>query len=121
MKTLEELAEKYNQLVQMSDFLEQIPNTKQVRDYLSQDRKLAFLAGYEAGAKSAEPRWVGVEERLPEPHQRVLIYDKSDAEPMIVDWRFNSTMGTQHWDGAGDVTHWQPLPKAPSPPSDGGE
>ena len=106
MKTLEELAD---------EFVKAIP--KDAEPYCAYCAKECFIAG----AKSAEPRWVGVEERLPEPHQRVLIYDKSDAEPMIVDWRFNSTMGTQHWDGAGDVTHWQPLPKAPSPPSDGGE
>ncbi len=81
--------------------------------------KAAFLAGYKAAQE-----WISVEDRLPEPGTRVIVFDAT-----IPDFpRTNTKVVIGHlrghdrpffinaWfapDGLGHVTHWMPLPPAP--------
>ena len=64
------------------------------------------------GAQMPLPRWIPVEERLPEPFDRVIVYDKR--------WGVLSAMKGEDdsWGGRNDiviekVTHWMPLPEPP--------
>ena len=56
-------------------------------------------------------RWIPVEERLPEPFEVVLVYDKSDK-------CVSEAYMTRHKEWVGirmksDVSHWMPLPEPP--------
>jgi hypothetical protein len=67
---------------------------------------------------AAEPDWISVTERLPEPCEQVLCYAITEWtpgwEPQIV---VTSHNGHGYWDcDSMTVTHWRPLP---APPSDG--
>lgn len=61
--------------------------------------------------KARTPRWISVEERLPEPLKYVLaihMYDDDSFEPCIAYYRAgNWFAGTYR---TGEVTHWMPLP-----------
>ena len=67
----------------------------------------------------SKPRWISVEERLPEVEEDVLIAvtvhtKKGDARVVTTD--FFNTAG--QWNGAScswryEVTHWMPLPQPP--------
>ena len=59
------------------------------------------------------PRWIPVEERLPEPHHHVIGWQPGFARTAEV-WIGSSGQ----WIGgdfepAGDITHWMPLPEPP--------
>lgn len=74
--------------------------------------KAAWDQGYRVGMKSAQPKWISVEERLPEESVTVFVYRDGccgvarllDVEPAIM-WTYTGF--------GGDPTHWMPLPKAP--------
>lgn len=74
-----------------------------------------------------ESEWIKVEDRLPEPYQRVLVYNptddkkKFDEDGFDIDFLSNSQSGLLLWDWNTDpdnfdrkVTHWMPLPKPPT-------
>ena len=64
--------------------------------------------------EAAQPKWISVEERLPEPDKNVLTlknrkcvrigYYSEDCE----EWVINDMVAYDE-----DITHWMPLPKAP--------
>ena len=66
---------------------------------------------------AAVPKWISVEERLPESGERVLIMFKpfEDDENISIGWLTKS--GFDCYDDSvyffRSVTHWMPLPEAP--------
>ena len=56
-------------------------------------------------------RWIPVEERLPEEKQRVIV--RCERVGTSVGWILWGNWMTDIGPGAGKVTHWMPLPKAP--------
>lgn len=65
------------------------------------------------------PRWISVEERLPEAHKNVLVYATSPIGwwNVEIDW-----MDEQGWVCNADsewhtITYWMPLPQPPEEPA----
>jgi hypothetical protein len=74
----------------------------------------AHPAALEAVAEACCPRWISVEERLPEPLVKVLTLRISSGWTSI-DFRMTEGYWQSH---PRDLTHWMPLPDAPpSPPT----
>ena len=88
--------------------------------YVERDT-LAYIERLEA----AQPKWIGVKERLPEQYQHVIVYVRHTEK-----WRKHSkpeeewhVVEEDCWLGDGwecnadtyihEVTHWMPLPSAP--------
>ena len=75
-----------------------------------------FAAGFKAGKKSAQPKWISVEERLPGEFVDVLLYGDSrgiaigsyDANDGYF-WK-REDENTLH---SVNATHWMPLPNGP--------
>ena len=61
--------------------------------------------------KAQALRWIPVEERLPEEKQRVIV--RCERVGTSVGWILWGNWMTDIGPGAGKVTHWMPLPKAP--------
>lgn len=66
-----------------------------------------------------QPRWISVEERLPEPHKLVLVYRPLMAKKVLVTSR-HVLNGCEDWSNSGYdikrnpcITHWMPLPELP--------
>lgn len=102
------------------------------RIIIEHDLKMAFDDGYQAGLEAAQPKWISVEERLPEDdlpegsevklikvlvaikakngvtvrtqtrHRRTL-YDTRREPFFDWEWRYS----------AGKVTHWMYMPEPP--------
>lgn len=67
----------------------------------------AYKNGYEAG----KPKWISVEDRLPEMLVDVLVYDRTGGSIELA-------FMTKHCEWVGvcmnhEVTHWMPLPEPP--------
>lgn len=77
--------------------------------------RLHRLAAYEdtglAPEEVQQMRWIPVEERLPEEKQRVIV--RCERVGTSVGWILWGNWMTDIGPGAGKVTHWMPLPKAP--------
>lgn len=82
---------------------------------LSYDRE-QYEKGYADGHDDAMPRWIPVEERLPEAHKHVLIHVTNPIGwwNTEIDWmdeqgwvRSNADSEWHH------ITHWMPLPEPP--------
>lgn len=81
----------------------------------AQDKTYDALA-YIQHLESLVPRWIPVEERLPEPFKAVLVYcpEHKNIYEVYMDlngvWRFfDYGIGKQ----TEPATHWMPLPKSP--------
>ena len=63
-------------------------------------------------------KWISVDDRLPDEHQRVLIFVQRYGEPSIHTTGFSggawhiTLLDCEH------VTHWMPLPQSPEPVRD---
>lgn len=103
------------------------------RIIIEHDLKMAFDDGYQAGLEAAAPKWISVEERLPEdaldpakktPFKviKVLVAIKAkNGSTVRTQTRFKETRypggkPVTEWKwrySAGVVTHWMPLPEPP--------
>lgn len=86
---------------------------------IGHDLKMAFEDGYQAGVEAAQPKWISVDERLPDKSGEVLICVHGYV---TVAWysvnRFETGGGMvffvdDHFADGNEVTHWMPLPKPP--------
>lgn len=78
------------------------------------DLRRAYEDGYADGKREAAPKWISVEERLPEVGQEYMTFRQ-----------FDGTMEVLHHKGDGvfggleglyvvyAITHWMPLPEPP--------
>jgi len=57
--------------------------------------------------------WISIEERLPEAHQDVLLWTAGQQEVRL-GWRADSDAWATWNEAFADVSHWMPLPTAPS-------
>ena len=84
------------------------------------DLKMAFDDGYQAGVESAQPKWISVDEGLPEPHDdgsvdAVLVTDDLFVHMAYFNqgiWRFCES-GEMKEPMFYMVKHWMPLPEPP--------
>ena len=61
-----------------------------------------------------QPKWISVEERLPEENKSVLVFDEYNGVGISFYTRYtNSFVGLSKDVLFGSVTHWMPLPQAP--------
>ena len=59
---------------------------------------------------AAVPRWISVEERLPDVRHSALV---TDGEELYLAYYYYGLDGTHHWDSPFQPTHWMPLPNPP--------
>ena len=72
--------------------------------------KLSKAIEMAKAALREQPRWISVEERLPEDGQKVLICTKTK---LIKDARYSRRRGCFITSGNITATHWMPLPQPP--------
>ena len=60
--------------------------------------------------------WISVKDRLPEKHEYVLVYRKSEGKRSVNLGYFHPKDEWFTTDGVGYPTHWMPLPDPPAPP-----
>lgn len=80
---------------------------------IGHDLKMAFEDGYQAGVEAAQPKWISVEDRLPEEGETVLCYYESDL--MGVCTRLHEIWEDSYgyWESDDAITHWMPMPEPP--------
>ena len=103
---LKVIEERYNYLV----------NNEKVKDNFLREMCRAIvdtgkLLAYLKELESQTPRWIPVEERLPEETVVVIVCSKNLG---VIPGAFHKD-GRWYWDLGimKDVTHWQPFPKGP--------
>ena len=103
---------------------------------IGHDLKIAFEDGYRAGVEAAQPKWISVEERLPEPNTTVLLIAHGWESQLVYigklekvesekSWLTGLVSKASEWTVYGFsylkepiVTHWMPLPSMPEPPEE---
>lgn len=95
------------------------------RIIIEHDLKMAFDDGYKAGLEAAAPKWISVEEKLPQAFYSVLVYIPGEAplptvhEGYMTDnGRWISTVYVREFE---EVTHWMPLSEPPIDKTKAGE
>ena len=68
----------------------------------------AYKNGYEAG----KPKWISVEERLPEMYKNVLVI-RTDGKIRLDAIGSLSVWYEEVWHTGNPITHWMPLPEPP--------
>lgn len=73
-----------------------------------------YLIGKMDGQKAAQPKWISVEERLPEIGRTVICCAKGYI-PLIGTGWYDANLNMWHLDFVNNrpVTHWMPLPAPP--------
>ena len=56
--------------------------------------------------------WISVEDRLPELHIDVLVYQRGDSDVWFIDTNYRYSGGA--WSEDYEVSHWMPLPEPPT-------
>ena len=86
--------------------------------------RAAYDEGYNAGIKAARPKWISVDERLPEIRDLVLVI--ANGKPCEHTTLVNAVLIASYWGDEGwiadgfdgwdklVVTHWLPLPEPPT-------
>ena len=81
------------------------------------DLMIQDLRRENAKLRARVPKWISVDDRLPEPFVSVLVYMPGEEPFPTVHEGFISNNGI--WQSAmfrrepGEVTHWQPMPQPP--------
>lgn len=86
--------------------------------------EVSFNNGYEKGYADAKPKWISVDERLPDKHGKpyvcLLTFPHGGQFPYILNWYEygdNGYVNGRHFQDEGldgmKVTHWMPLPEPP--------
>lgn len=60
--------------------------------------------------QAAVPRWISVEERLPDVRHSALV---TNGEELYLAYYYYNLDGTHCWDSPFQPTHWMPLPNPP--------
>ena len=79
---------------------------------------LEFISGAVLRAETAKPKWVSVEDRLPEDCKKILVVNGHGYISISSLWRKDGSKwtwvdSTGHFNHVNDITHWMPLPAAP--------
>ena len=73
-----------------------------------------FVNGFKAGVETAQPKWISVEDRLPEDGQRVVGIAKNGMTG-IMDYKVDDTPFAARVFGRyfSEIIWWMPLPEPP--------
>jgi hypothetical protein len=78
-----------------------------------EDNRFQYETGFVKGFESAQPKWISVEERLPEELEDVLVFSRNGSST----WTEVAHLMCNRWWRVGipmiNVTHWMPLPPSP--------
>lgn len=89
-----------------------LPNDNPITAIMQSGYNLGYDTGYRAGQKAAQPKWISVEERLPEEGVSVLIYGFGCMDiGWIIDTGWRSEYISDY--DKGEITHWMPMPEPP--------
>ena len=79
---------------------------------IGHDLKMAFEDGYLAGVETAQPKWISVEDRLPEKDGKYIV---CTAKGSVYCTRFKAygKSGSFQTDINTHITHWMSLPEPP--------
>ena len=80
------------------------PTDVQNKDVTDFNRDIQFVRS----ALMEQPRWISVEERLPEDNEKVLCYTKTGGYCVA---RYSKQWNSWRTTGRVTVTHWMPLPE----------
>ncbi len=70
-------------------------------------------AAMQSYADQFAPKWIGVEEGLPESYVNVLVYYDDDGLYRVDTMIHNGKKWIYQWTNKFTVTHWMPLPEPP--------
>ena len=107
MKTPEEKAREWVNIESLK-----LGTTEFIHDWPYSTAEEAYLAGH----ADAQPKWISVDERLPEPWRNVLI-GVAEPEKVLAPgyWNDRDKQWLYFWNDkeVPSVTHWMPLPEPP--------
>ena len=102
---------------------------KGISGILGDEQSIADVIREQPAADVQEVRhWTSVEDRLPNPEERVLVFvkalgkiDNIHKDVITTNWITSSGNWIDNWKGIGNyiITHWMPLPDPPSTTDDG--
>lgn len=81
---------------------------------IGHDLKIAFEDGYRAGVEAAQPKWISVEDRLPDAGEKVIVCGVKNGM-QVGAFRMTLRPGNNRrwwWKNNTilEVTHWMPIP-----------
>ena len=87
-------------------------------DVVNDAHNEGYDVGYWAGRRDYEPKWISVEERLPEEGKNVLVCICANGKYDITRGWYDKKQGFCCWDDAAMesadfITHWMSLPEPP--------
>lgn len=87
---------------------------------IGNDLQTAYWSGYEDGRNEAEPKWISVDERLPEKDGKYIVARLEGSKHSISVRKFRKEVPCWyrgycgHWEKRTNaITHWMPLPEPP--------
>lgn len=84
-------------------------------EYIQQlEHQIGELTEKVAQLEEAQPKWISVEERLPEEFEHVLTYERNNEVSWLrVSYMYDGLWWRSGLKALGKVTHWMPLPEPP--------